>query len=88
MVALAVTALHGLGAVPDAVAALAARANEGIRALIDPVTLLATVSATGRGGIGAVLAHVAFLVAMTALAIEDGGVGAIGLAVAIDIVSL
>lgn len=87
VLALAVTALHGLSAVPHAVAALATGANKRLRALVNPVTLIAAVSATERGSVGAVLAHVTFFTAVTTLTTEDSGVGAVGLIVAVNIVS-
>lgn len=83
VVAFAVTALHGLLAVSDTVAALAAGANKRLRALVNPVALLAAVPTTrGRSG-RAILAHVAFLSTVTTLSVEDGRVGALRLVVAV-----
>lgn len=83
VLALAVLALHGQGAVSEHVSLGAARADQRIGALGDEVTSLSAVAAASRGGIGAVLAHVALLLAVAALTTEDPRVGAIGLAVAV-----
>lgn len=87
MVTFAVTALHGLLTVSDTVATLAAGANKRLRALVNPVALLAAVSTTrGRSG-RAILAYVAFLFTVTTLSVEDGGVGALRLIVAVVFIS-
>lgn len=82
MLALAVTALHGLGAILELVAARATRADQGFRALVDVMTVATAVAAADRTSIRAVLAHVAFLLADATLASEHTRVGTVSLVVA------
>lgn len=87
MLASAVMALHGLLAVPEAVAALAAGANKRLGALVNPVAMLSAVSTTNGWSGRAILAHVAFFSAVTTLALEDGRVGALRTVVAVNLIS-
>lgn len=81
VLALAVTALHGLGAVLDHVSSRAAGANKGLGAVRDEVALLVAVSAARGRLVRAILGHVALLLTKLALTGEGNGVGAVGLVV-------
>lgn len=82
MLTLAVVALHGLGALPEHVGTLAARADQRIGTLGDEVALLLAISAAVRALFGALLGEVALLVTVATL---DRGsrLGTIGLVVAV-----
>lgn len=80
---LAVVALHGLGALPEHVGSLAARADERIGALGDEVALLLAVATAGRALLGAVFGEVALLVTVATLD-RRRGLGAVGLVVAVS----
>lgn len=80
---LAVVALHGLGALPEHVGSLAARADERIGTLGDEVALLLAVATAGRALLGAVFGEVALLVTVATLD-QRRGLGAVGLVVAVS----
>lgn len=84
MLTLAVVALHGLGALPEHVGAVAARADQRIGTLGDEVTLLLAVAAAGRTLLGAVFGEVALLVTVAALD-RRRGLGTVGLVVAVSL---
>lgn len=79
--ALAVVALHRLGALLDHVRAGATRTDKGLGAVSDEVALLATVAAAHGRLVGTVLGNMALLLAVTAFACESDRVWAVGLVV-------